>query len=135
MAKKEATYYEVVKAGPNNKIRFVLWVDGTSQNCVYEFFQTLDIKKEQNMIKAVVARIDIVYPDWAKVPNTKCKPLENKLFELKGFQARIACFMQPGTRTIIGIYGITKKRDDWTRSDLEAVRRKYCICKDLDFQN
>jgi hypothetical protein len=135
MAKSEAVYYEVVKAGPNNSIRFVLWVDGTSQNCVYEFFQTLDIKKEQTPIKAVVALIDIVYPNWAKVPITKSRPLVDKLFELKGFQTRIACFMQPGTRTIVGIYGITKKRNDWSRADLAAARKKYSACKDLDFQN
>jgi len=134
MVKSKTIYYEVVKLRLNNTIRVVLWLDGTSQNCVYEFFQLLIIRKGQTPIKALVALIDIVYPDWTKVPITKYRLLVDKLFELKGFQTQISCFIQPGTRTAVGIYGITNKCNNLSKADLDAARKKYSTCKDLDFQ-
>lgn len=135
MAQRKAEYYEVVKAGRSHGVRFVLWGNSSHRTQVFNFFESLNEKKERKPIEAIVGLIDKYFPNWRRIPNTKYKLLEGKIVELKNYQVRIACFWQPKTKTLVGIYGTIKKDDRWSKKDLTNARRYYKQCQDLDFQD
>ena len=52
----------------------------------------------------------------------KFKPLEDKVWEIKCKQLRIACIWNPKPKKLVAIYGFMKKTQKWPKKELNNMR-------------
>lgn len=61
----------------------------------------------------------------------KFKRVEGKIYEIKQFQIRIACYWRDG-RTLVAFMAFRKKSDDWPKAKLQKARDLLLECQKND---
>lgn len=110
---------------------FVLYGGKDQETEVYQFFNSMS-NRDQKKVIAVLDSINTKPMMYCH--DQKFKRWEGKIWEIKAFKVRIACYWQIKGRLLVGIYGLYKKKNDWPSSDAEKARRLYSMCSVIDFQ-
>ena len=72
----------------------------------------------------VAALLEYVSEHGIPKSDTKSGVLEDGLYELKSYQVRLAfVYDSSQRRTILAVYGFTKKTDRWPKPDLRAAKQ------------
>lgn len=111
---------------------FYIYGSQSHQTEIFEFFDNTICTKDMKKIISILDAIN-TKPMKYRHPQ-KFKPLEGKLWEIKSYQIRIACFWisMMSRPVLIGVYAIIKKSDRWPSSKVEcAIRNWDNCCKDI----
>lgn len=113
---------------PKNLI-FVVVGDEDERTDVYDFIRNHVSKDEWNQIVGTLGALNV---DLTRYNHPKkFKRVEGKIYEIKQFQIRIACYWRD-SRTLIAFMAFRKKVNDWPKAELVKARRLLAECQEND---
>ena len=95
---------------------------------VYDFINDLKVD-EWNRILGTLRAINTLLTHYCH--KEKFKRVEGKIYEVKQFQIRIACYWRD-SRTLFAFMAFRKKADDWPKAELIRARKLLAECQQND---
>lgn len=104
---------------------FIFCIFGTKKIST-QVFQFLDKELENEKLnKKLISVLGAINTDPMEYNHPeKFKKLEEKVWEIKIHQLRIACVWDPKPKNLVGIYGFYKKKDKWDEKNLIKMRNQ-----------
>lgn len=119
--------YTSLHEGKVHGVSVLLWGDEANKTAVYRFFDGLEGPEAENSLEDLMASFDFIdrfFPD--NIHKKKFKPMgEEDFWEVKGGDQLRFASIWDRNRTLILIYGLWKKDQQWRKEDLRKARAQY----------
>lgn len=110
-----------------NNLIFIVVGDERESTDVYDFIRDNVSEDERKQILGTLGAMNISLTRYCN--RVKFKHVEGKIYELKQFQIRIACYWRD-SRTLVAFMAFRKKKDKWKKSELERARTLLRECQE-----
>ena len=117
--------------GDGKNFWFVIDEGEERKSQIYKFIVALTPDEWKKIVRVLDA---INTKPMTYMHQEKFKQLEGKIWEIKQREIRIACYWQIRGELLVGVYGLRKKANKWSKNEIDNARGWYNFYKEKDFR-